>query len=99
MVNDLFSYAKEYMTHSLGVNSLYLLQQGEGMTYEQAKDTIIKKIRQKENDFILAGLAVLNHPELGKDANVRYWISFLPYMAGGHIAWCQEVYVYRFLRS
>ena len=86
------------MTQSLGQNCLHLLQQWEGITYEQAKDAIINKIRQKESDFIPAGLAVLDHLELGKDANVRYWILFLPYIAGGNIAWSQEVHVYLFLR-
>ncbi|KAK7683855.1 hypothetical protein QCA50_013233 [Cerrena zonata] len=90
LTNDLFSYAKEYLTQSDDTNVLRMLQDFEGLTYEQAKDTVTKKIRQKEQDFIPAGLAVLNDPELGKDPEVHRWIANLPYCMGGNNAWSQE---------
>ena len=91
LTNDLFSYAKEYLTQSDDTNVLRMLQDFEGLTYEQAKETVTKKIRQKEQDFIPAGLAVLNDPELGKDPEVHRWIANLPYCMGGNNAWSQEV--------
>ncbi|CAL1709886.1 unnamed protein product [Somion occarium] len=90
LTNDLFSYAKEFMTQSDDTNVIRMLQDFEGLTYEQAKDTVIKKIRQKEQDFIPAGVAVLNDPELGKDPEVHRWIASLPYCMGGNNAWSQE---------
>lgn len=65
----------------------------EHLTYEEAKVVIEKKIRQKEQDFIPAGLAVLNDPVLGSDPEVHRWIANLPYCMGGNNAWSQEVFI------
>ncbi|KAF8516476.1 terpenoid synthase [Gautieria morchelliformis] len=91
LTNDFFSYVKEIMTNSDEKNILRLLQDSEGLTYEEAKLVVEKKIRQKEDAFIPAGMAVLNDPELGKDPEVRRWIACLPYCIGGNNAWSQEV--------
>ena len=61
------------------------------MSYELAKKVIEDKIHQKEQDFIPAGMAVLDHPDLGQDPEVRRWIACLPYCMGGNKAWSQEV--------
>ncbi|THG97347.1 hypothetical protein EW026_g4628 [Hermanssonia centrifuga] len=90
LTNDLFSYAKERLTNSDDTNVIRILQDHEGLTYTQAIDVIKQKIRQKEQDFISAGIAVLQHPELGKDPEVYRWIASLPYCMGGNIAWSQE---------
>ena len=79
------------MTNSDDTNILRLLQDYEGITYEEAKVIAEKKIKQKEQDYIPAGMAVLNHPELGKDPEVCRWIASLPYCMGGNLAWSQEV--------
>lgn len=86
----MFSYAKETLTNSDDTNILRLLQDHEGLSYEQALDVVKQKIKQKEEDFIPAGLAVLNDPELGQDPEVHRWISSLPYCMGGNKAWSQE---------
>ena len=91
LVNDLFSYAKERMTNSDDTNIIRILQDHEGLTYEQAVDIVKRKIRQKEQDFIPAGLAVIQHPDLGQDPEVHRWIASLPYCMGGNLAWSQEV--------
>ena len=91
LVNDLFSYAKERMTNSDDTNIIRILQDYERLTYEQAVDVVKRKIRQKEQDFISAGLTVLHHPALGQDPEVHRWIACLPYCMGGNIAWSQEV--------
>lgn len=91
LTNDFFSYVKEKLTNSDDTNIIRILQDHEGLTYEQAKIVIEKKIRQKEQDFIPAGMAVLNDPELGSDPEVRRWIANLPYCMGGNNAWSQEV--------
>ena len=91
LVNDLFSYAKEKMTNSDDTNIIRILQDHDGLTYEQAMDVVKRKIRQKEQDFIPAGLAVLEHLELGQDPEVHRWIACLPYCMGGNNAWSQEV--------
>ena len=96
LVNDLFSYAKERMTNSDDTNIIRILQDHDGMTYEQAMDVVKRKIRQKEQDFIPAGLAVLQHPELGQDPEVHRWIASLPYCMGGNLAWSQEVRLFPF---
>jgi hypothetical protein len=79
------------MTNSAEKNILGLLQDFEGLTYEEAKVVVENKIRQKEDVFISAGMAVLNDPELGKDPEVHRWIACLPYCMGGNNAWSQEV--------
>lgn len=91
LVNDLFSYAKEKMTNSDDTNIIRILQDHEGLTYEQAIDVVKKKIRQKEQDFIPAGVAVLAHHELGKNPDMHRWIACMPYCMGGNLAWSQEV--------
>ncbi|KIM35562.1 hypothetical protein M413DRAFT_32419 [Hebeloma cylindrosporum] len=90
LVNDYFSYAKEKLTNSDDTNIIRILQDHEGLSYEQAQKVIENKIRQKERDFIPAGMAVLEHPELGKDPEVRRWIACLPYCMGGNNAWSQS---------
>jgi hypothetical protein len=91
LVNDYFSYAKEKLTNSDDTNVLRILQDHENLSYEAAKKVVEDKIREKERDFIPAGMAVLNHPDLGKDPEVRRWIACLPYCMGGNNAWSQEV--------
>ncbi|KAJ7482242.1 terpenoid synthase [Mycena galericulata] len=91
LTNDLFSYAKEKMSNSDDTNIVRILQDHEGLTYAEAAEVIKNKIRQKELDFIPAGVAVLEDPELGQDAEVRRWIACLPYCMGGNLAWSQEV--------
>lgn len=91
LANDYFSYLKEFMTGSDGTSILRLLQDYEGWTYEEATVVVGRKVRQKEQDYIPARMAVLNHPELGKDPEVCRWIANLPYCMGGNIAWSQEV--------
>ncbi|KAJ3558602.1 hypothetical protein NM688_g821 [Phlebia brevispora] len=90
LVNDLFSYAKEKMTNSDDTNIIRILQEHEGFTYDQAVDVVKRKIRQKEQDFIPAGLAVLEHPDLSRDPEVHRWVACLPYCMGGNLAWSQE---------
>ncbi|KAJ7482246.1 terpenoid synthase [Mycena galericulata] len=91
LTNDFFSYAKEKMSNSDDTNIVRILQDHEGLTYAEAAEVIKNKIRQKELDFIPAGVAVLEDPELGQDAEVRRWIACLPYCMGGNLAWSQEV--------
>ena len=91
LTNDYFSYLKEKLSDSDQTNIIRILMDHEKLTYEEAKGVIEKKIRQKEADFIPAGLAVLNDPELGKDPEVHRWIASLPYCMGGNNAWSQEV--------
>ncbi|THU86527.1 terpenoid synthase, partial [Dendrothele bispora CBS 962.96] len=91
LTNDYFSYLKEKMTNSDDTNIIRILMDHENLTYAEAKVVIEKKIRQKEQDFIGAGMAVLNDPELGKDPEVYRWISNLQYCMGGNLAWSQEV--------
>lgn len=91
LTNDFFSYLKEKMTNSDDTNIIRILMDHEHLTYEEAKSTVEKKIRQKEQDFIPAGMAVLNDPELGKDPEVYRWICNLQYCMGGNNAWSQEV--------
>ena len=43
------------MTNSDDTNIIRILQDHEGLTYEQAVDIVKRKIRQKEQDFIPAG--------------------------------------------
>lgn len=95
LTNDYFSYLKEKMTQSDDTNIIRILMDHENLTYEQAKDVVEKKILQKEQDYIPAGMAVLNHPELGKDPEVRRWIASMPYCMGGNKAWSQEVIQFR----
>ncbi|KAF8507401.1 terpenoid synthase [Gautieria morchelliformis] len=91
LANYFFSYAKEKMSSTDETNILRLLQDFEDLTYEEAKVVLENKIRQKEDAFIPAGMAVLNDPELGKDPEVRRWIACMPYIMGGNNAWSQEV--------
>lgn len=91
LTNDFFSYLKEKLTNSDDTNIIRILMDHENLTYEEAKTAIEKKIRQKEQDFIPAGMAVLNDPVLGKDPEVQRWIANLPYCMGGNNAWSQEV--------
>ena len=79
------------MTNSDDTNIIRILQDHEGLTYEQAIDVVKKKIRQKEQEFIPAGIAVLEHPMLGRDPEMHRWIACLPYCMGGNLAWSQEV--------
>ena len=69
-MNGYFSYAKEKLTNSDDTNVIRILQDHEGLSYELAKKVVEDKIRQKEQDFISAGMAVLHHPDLGKDPEV-----------------------------
>ena len=85
-VNGYFSYAKEKLTNSDDTNVIRILQDHEGLSYELAKKVVEDKIRQKEQDFIPAGMAVLHHPDLGKDPEVWRWIACLPYCMGGNNA-------------
>jgi hypothetical protein len=89
MSNDLFSYGKERITNSDHMNIVRILQDTEGRTYQQALEFTENLIRQKEKDYIVAALAVLNHPELSKDPAVYPWMASLPYAMGGHMAWAQ----------
>ncbi|EIM88906.1 terpenoid synthase [Stereum hirsutum FP-91666 SS1] len=91
LTNDFFSYLKEKMTNSDDTNIIRILMDHEHLSYEEAKTVIEKKIRQKEQDFIGAGMAVLNDPELGKDREIYRWIANLQYCMGGNLAWSQEV--------
>lgn len=91
LTNDFFSYLKEKMTNSDDTNIIRILMDHEHLSYEEAKTVIEKKIRQKEQDFIGAGMAVLNDPELGKDPEIYRWIANLQYCMGGNLAWSQEV--------
>lgn len=63
----------------------------EKLDYECAMKVVEAKIRQKEQDFIPAGLAVLQDPVLGQNPEVHRWIANLPYVMGGNNAWHQEV--------
>jgi hypothetical protein len=63
----------------------------EKLDYEGASKVVVAKIRQKEQDFIPAGLAVLQDPVLGKNPEVHRWIASLPCVMGGNNAWHQEV--------
>ncbi|KAF5343069.1 hypothetical protein D9758_011143 [Tetrapyrgos nigripes] len=74
LTNDFFSYLKEKMTNSDDTNIVRILMEHENLTYPEAKVVIEKKIRQKEQDFIGAGMAVLNDPSLGK---IQKYISGL----------------------
>lgn len=92
IANDLFSYAKEKLTDSDETNIMRILQDKEGLSYTQARDVVEELLRQKERDFVSAGLAVLQHPDLGlNDPEVRRWIASLQYCMGGLVAWSQEV--------
>jgi hypothetical protein len=79
------------MTNSDDTNILRILQEQDGLTYSEAAELNKKKIRQKELDFIPAGVAVLDDPQLGQDPEVRRWIACLPYCMSGNLAWSQEV--------
>lgn len=96
LVNDYFSYLKEKMTNSDDTNIIRILMEHEQLTYQEAKVVIEKKIRQKEQDYIAAGMAVLNDPELGKEPEVHRWIANLQYCMGGNNAWSQEVSTFDF---
>ena len=91
LVNDLFSYGKECMTGADDTNVLRILQDLDGMTFKEAKITVEQKIKDKEQEFIRAGLEALQDPVLGSNPEVYRWIACLPYCMGGHIAWCHEV--------
>ena len=99
LVNDYFSYLKEKMTNSDDTNIIRILMDHENLTYQEAKVVIEKKIRQKEQDYIAAGMAVLNDPELGKDPEVYRWIANLQYCMGGNNAWSQEVSMFALVFS
>ena len=79
------------MTNSDDTNILRILQDLQGLNYDQARVAVVDKIHQKEQDFISAGTAVINHSELGGDPQVCQWISCLPYVMGGNVVWSQEV--------
>jgi hypothetical protein len=91
LVNDYFSYLKEKLSNSDDTNIIRMLMDHEGLDYNEALKVVINKIRQKEQDFIPAGLAVINHPKLGQNSEVHRWIASLPYVMGGNKAWSQEV--------
>lgn len=91
LVNDYFSYLKEKLSNSDHTNIIRILMDHEKVDYDAACKITVAKIRQKEQDFIGAGLAVLNDPVLGKNPEVHRWIASLPYVMGGNAAWSQEV--------
>ena len=91
ITNDFFSYSKERVINGDENNVVRILQQFDGMTYPQALAKTAEIIRQKERDYIVAGMAVLNDPELGKDPEVQRWIASMPYCMGGNLAWSQMV--------
>lgn len=90
LVNDYFSYLKEKLSNSDDTNIIRILMDHEGLDYIQASKVVVNKIRQKEQDFIQAGLNVINHPVLGKNPEVHRWIASLPYVMGGNNAWSQQ---------
>uniref|UniRef100_A0A0W0FP99 Terpene synthase n=1 Tax=Moniliophthora roreri TaxID=221103 RepID=A0A0W0FP99_MONRR len=51
LVNDLFSYAKEKITNSDDTNIIHILQDYEGLTYQQAIEVVKRKIHEKEEDY------------------------------------------------
>jgi hypothetical protein len=79
------------MTGSDHTNILRILQEHDNLTYTQALKVVEVKILEMEQAFIIAGMAVLNDPELGSDPEVQRWIECLPYCMGGNKAWSQEV--------
>lgn len=85
------------MTNSDDTNIIRLLQEHENLTYPEAMKVVERKIADKEQSFILAGMAVLDDPILGRDPEVRRWIASLPYCMGGNKAWSQEVCDYTVL--
>lgn len=61
------------------------------LTYDQIRITLENKMKERERDFVRAGILVYSDPSLGPNAEVRRWISCLPYGMGGYLAWSQEV--------
>lgn len=91
LVNDYFSYLKEKLSNSDDTNIIRILMDHEACDYASAAKIVVNKIRQKERDFIAAGIAVINDPVLGKNPEVHRWVANLPYVMGGNNAWSQTV--------
>ncbi|EED81338.1 predicted protein [Postia placenta Mad-698-R] len=91
LVNDYYSYPKERLSNSDDTNIIRLLMDSEGVKYKQAAETVRKKVGEKEKEFILAGEAVLRDPELSRSVNVHRWLTNMPYILGGNIAFHQTV--------
>ncbi|KAE9386861.1 terpenoid synthase [Gymnopus androsaceus JB14] len=89
LVNDYFSYLKEKLSNSDDTNIIRILMDHEACDYISAAKIVVNKIRQKERDFIAAGLAVINDPVLGKNSEVHRWVANMPYVMGGNNAWSQ----------
>lgn len=93
-MNDYFSYLKEKLSNSDDTNIIRILMDHEACDYISAAKIVVNKIRQKERDFIAAGLAVINDPVLGKNSEVHRWVANMPYVMGGNNAWSQTVSVF-----
>ncbi|EED79343.1 predicted protein [Postia placenta Mad-698-R] len=89
LVNDYYSFPKERLSNSDDTNIIRLLMDSEGVTYKQAAEIVRKKVGEKEKEFILAGEAVLRDPELSRSVNVHRWLTSMPYILGGNIAFHQ----------
>ncbi|KAF9066974.1 isoprenoid synthase domain-containing protein [Rhodocollybia butyracea] len=89
LVNDYISYLKERVSNTDDRNIIRILMDQQGCNYNEAVKIVVEKIREKEKNFIIAGLAVINDPILGKNPEVHRWVSNLPYVMGGHHAWGQ----------
>lgn len=72
-------------------NIFTILSNQYQLTYDQVRIILENKMKERERDFVRAGISVYSDPLLGLDAEIRRWISCLPYGMGGYLAWSQEV--------
>jgi hypothetical protein len=81
MVNDVLSWRRE---HALGdtINAVAVLCRHEGMTFQEAVDTLCGLIEQHETAYIAARDGILQGP-LGARADVRTYLDALDHLIGG----------------
>lgn len=91
LANDLLAYAEDKIPDTDQENIFTVLRNQCQLTYSQARISLEHKMKERERDFVAAGLAVYNDPILGSNPEVRRWIACLPYGMGGYLAWSQEV--------
>ncbi|KZP16739.1 terpenoid synthase [Athelia psychrophila] len=90
LANDLLAYLDDKMPSTDEENIFTVLSNQYQLTYDQIRITLENKMKERERDFVRAGILVYSDPSLGPNAEVRRWISCLPYGMGGYLAWSQE---------
>ena len=63
-----------------------LLQKNDGLTEKEAEAKMYAEIEKAEADYLHAAHAVLNHPELGRNPDVRRFVLGIPYGMGGNVS-------------